>query len=112
MTRVAIQGIRGSYSEEAAIRLVGESIELVECSSFADAFCEGESPATYVVVPVSNSIVGKIEATSALLVSSGLQVHGETILEIDHVLAGMPDAEFADVGKVRSHPEALRQCSN
>lgn len=111
MTRVAIQGIKGSYSEEAAIRLLGDSIDLVECPNFESAFREAEQNGTLAVIPVRNTIAGRIDVTVELIAKSGLFVRDEIILSINHVLAGTPNTEFAAVRKVTSHPEALKQCS-
>ena len=87
MTRVAIQGIKGSYSEEAAIRLLGDAIELIECPTFEAAFREAERDGTLAVIPVRNTIVGRIESTAELLSKSGLVVRDEFVLGIEHVLA-------------------------
>ena len=111
MTRVAIQGIKGSYSEEAAIRLLGDTIELIECPTFEAAFREAERDGTLAVIPVRNTIVGRIESTAELLSKSGLVVHDEFVLGIEHVLAGAPNTEFTSIRTVTSHPEALKQCS-
>ncbi|MEP7213618.1 MAG: prephenate dehydratase domain-containing protein [Acidobacteriota bacterium] len=111
MTRVAIQGIKGSYSEEAAIRLLGDAIDLVECPSFEAAFREAETNGMLAVIPVRNTIAGRIESTSLLLAKSNFAVRDEIVLGIDHVLAGATNTEFAAVRTVTSHPEALKQCS-
>lgn len=111
MTQVAIQGIKGSYSEEAAIRLFDDSIVLVECPNFEAAFREVEAKGILAVIPIRNTIAGLIEATAALLEKSGLVVRDEVELGIEHVLAGVPDTQLAAVRTVTSHPEALKQCS-
>jgi prephenate dehydratase len=111
MTRVAIQGIRGSYSEEAATSMFGGSVELVECPDFASTFREAESGDALVLVPVRNSIVGDIASTNSLLRSSGLRVYEEIELRIDHILAGAGPIPVERVRTVRSHPEALKQCN-
>jgi prephenate dehydratase len=111
MTRVAIQGIRGSYSEEAATRMFGDSLELVECTDFAAAFSEADAEDTAVLVPVRNSIVGEIAATNLLIRSTGLRRIDEIELRIQHVLAARIGTDIEKIRRVRSHPEALRQCS-
>jgi prephenate dehydratase len=113
MTRVAIQGIAGSYSDEAANRIFGSGARLVECGDFCAAFdAVGSGDAQFAVVPVRNRIVGEIVAVTELIASTGVRVMDSLELEVQHVLAGTPDAELSDVRSVRSHVEALRQCSN
>src|SRR5688572_13997850 len=105
MTRVAIQGIRGSYSEEAARRMMGPSVELIECADFASTFDELNSDAAvFAVVPLRNSIIGPIGAVTRLLRRPDMTVLEEFDLEIRHVLAGTPDALLTDIATVRSHP--------
>ena len=110
MTRVAIQGICGSYSEEAARRLLGASVHFIECRDFAHAFRSAETAGTLAVIPVKNSIAGTIAVTDGMLKASGLRVRDEVVLRIDHVLAGVPGSRLAEIDVVRSHTEALKQC--
>ena len=111
MTLVAIQGIRGSYSDEAAEILTGGHGIPVECRNFRDVFDALEtSEAEIAVIPVENRITGPIEATSKLLGSSGSRVIKEIKLKIQHVLAGTEYAQLPTIKCVRSHPEALKQC--
>lgn len=112
MSIVAIQGIKGSYSEEAALRLLGSEAELFECLDFDAAFAAVESgKAKFAVVPVRNKVVGEIEPVAALLRKNTFRVLDEIDLEVEHVLAGTADATFEEVETVRSHVEALKQCS-
>jgi prephenate dehydratase len=111
MSKVAIQGIRGSYSEEAVNRLFCGDAEMLECGTFGDVFIAlSEGLADYAVVPVRNSIVGEIEPVSAVLRDVGLTVVDKLSLEIDHILAGTVDADLNELTSVRSHVEALKQC--
>ena len=111
MSVVAIQGVRGSYSEEAAQCLMGADAEIVECGSFADAFDSvANSNAEYAVVPVENKIVGEIEDVMALLRVGGHTVLENLRLKVMHVLAGTHDSEVESIRTVRSHIEALKQC--
>ncbi|MCY7347877.1 MAG: hypothetical protein LH614_16895 [Pyrinomonadaceae bacterium] len=111
MSVVAIQGVRGSYSEEATFRLLGASIEILECEKFADAFQSLlENRAEYAVIPFVNKIVGAIETPHELLKNSDLKILDKLPLEVRHVLVGTNDAEFENLQSVRSHVEALKQC--
>ena len=113
MNVVAIQGVRGSYSEEATFKLLGEAAEILECRKFEDAFQSLlQNRAEYAVIPFSNKIVGAIETTHELLKKTDLKILGELPLEVRHVLVGTNEAQFENLKSVRSHVEALKQCRN
>ena len=112
MTRVAIQGVNGSYSEEAARRLVGHDLAIVECKDFDETFdALRVGRAEKAVVPIENKIVGEIKQPNALLQAGDYRIIGIVPLAVRHVLAGVPDATFEGLRSVRSHVEALKQCS-
>jgi prephenate dehydratase len=55
--RVAIQGIRASFHEEAAFKYFGENIQTIECNSFKQTFDALENnQADYVVMAIENSL--------------------------------------------------------
>jgi prephenate dehydratase len=111
MIRVAIQGINGSYSEEAAHLLLGADASIVECRDFEttfDAVRRGEAEGA--VVPVENKIVGRIGQSTDLLEAGGFRVLDKLPLKVLHVLAGTADAKIEKLVSVRSHVEALKQC--
>lgn len=111
MTLTAIQGVRGSYSEEATIRILGPSADILECRDFEETFAAlSAKRADFAVVPVRNKIVGDIEAAVSLLQSNRMRVLDELPLKVQHVLAGTSGARFEDLQTVRSHIEALKQC--
>lgn len=113
MSVVAIQGVRGSYSEEATLRIMGDDAEILECIDFAETFAAVNSKrAEFAVLPVRNKIVGEIETPLTLLRNSGLKVLDQLPLEVQHVLAGTKDSVFERLGSVRSHIEALKQCAS
>ena len=113
MSVVAIQGVRGSYSEEATFKLLGKSAEILECGRFEDAFQSLiQNRAEYAVIPFKNKIVGAIETPHELLKNTDLKILDELPLEVRHVLVGTPNAEFENLKTVRSHVEALKQCRN
>jgi prephenate dehydratase len=108
---VAIQGIRGSYSEQATHEIFNGDAEIVECMTFDETFNRViGGAAKYAIVPVSNTIVGEIASSMNLLKQSGLPVLKDIKIRVQHVLAGTQDAEFETVSSVRSHVEALKQC--
>jgi prephenate dehydratase len=111
MSLAAIQGVRGSYSEEAVIRILGPAANILECRDFEETFAAlSAKKADFAVVPVRNKIVGDIEATVSLLQSNRMRVLDELPLRVKHVLARTSGARFEDLHTVRSHVEALKQC--
>ena len=110
--RVAFQGERGAFSEEAALQLLGDEIELVPRKTFADLFNSFENRlADYLIAPVENSIAGVVQPSVDLLQSSSLAVLDEVEIKIEQHLIGCPDASFEAIETVQSHPVALAQCS-
>lgn len=111
MTRVAIQGVRGSYSEEAVREIFGAGVTLVECNSFEDTFAAvSAGDADNAVVPVENKIVGEIRQPIELMRDGSFRVLDKLSLAVRHVLAGTPDSDMSMLESVRSHLEALKQC--
>lgn len=111
MTLVAIQGVSGSYSEEAVRALFGVDVTVLECADFETTFAAVRSgQADNAVVPVENKIVGAISSTADLLRSGEYKILEKLSLKVSHVLASIPNARFDDLVSVRSHVEALRQC--
>jgi len=109
--RVAIQGERGAFSEEAAIRLLGEEIEVVPRPTFEAMFSAiGEGAADCALAPIENSLAGSVHRSFDLLVESGLSIIGEVIIPIAHNLIGVPGATLEQLRVVESHPVALAQC--
>jgi prephenate dehydratase len=109
--RVAFQGEPGAFSEAAAVQLLGEEIKTVPRPTFDATFqaiVEGSADA--LLVPVENTLAGSVVRVYDLLLQSRLEICGETILPIAHVLIGMPGARMTDIRSVASHPMALAQC--
>lgn len=111
--RIAFQGERGAFSEEAALKLLGTQIELVPCGTFDATFAAiGDGVADYVLAPMENSLAGSVHRSFDLLVESGLRIVGEVIIPIAHNLIAMPGARFDELTSVASHPVALAQCEH
>jgi prephenate dehydratase/chorismate mutase len=109
--RVAFQGARGAFSEEAAVKLLGEEITLVPRPTFESLFSAiDESTADYILAPIENSLAGFVHACFDLLLDSNLHIIGEVIIPISHYLIGCPGASFETIAAVESHPVALDQC--
>src|SRR5271165_3373987 len=109
--RVAIQGIRASFHEEAAFKFFGEDIHTLECGSFKQTFeALQNKDADYVVMAIENSIAGSILPNYSLLLSYAFPVIGEIYLPIQLHLMALPGVKFEDIKYVTSHPIAIRQC--
>ena len=109
--RVAFQGERGAFSEEAALKLLGHEIELVPQRTFAALYRSIDNGAAdYVLAPVSNTIAGPVDASVELLQQSSLQRLDEVELQIEQHLIGCPDATLTKLESVQSHAVALAQC--
>lgn len=109
--RVAFQGERGAFSEEAAVKLLGEEISLVPRPTFDAMFSAvKDRVADYVLAPIENSLAGSVYRSYDLLIESKLHVIGEVIIPIFHNLIGLPGSRFEEIAVVESHPVALAQC--
>ena len=109
--RVAIQGERGSFSEEAALKLLGPEIELVPQRTFAALYASiDKGEADYVLAPLANSIAGAVQASVDLLQRSSFVALDEVEIPIEQHLIGCLSATFNQIESVQSHPVALAQC--
>jgi len=113
-SRVAFQGERGAFSEEAAVKLLGEDITLVSRPTFEEAFAAiRDGGADYILAPIENSLAGSVYRSFDLLVmDSQLHIIGEVIIPIVHNLIAAPGARFEELSVVESHPVALAQCEH
>ncbi len=109
--RIAFQGERGAFSEEAAVQLLGEHITLVPRGSFEATFTAiDDGAADYILAPIENSLAGSVHRSFDLLVESRLTIVAEVTIPIVHHLIGLPNASFEQIAVVQSHPVALAQC--
>src|SRR3982074_570058 len=111
LSRVAFQGERGAFSEEAAVKLLGEEIELVPRPTFEALYSSiQDGLADIILAPIENSLAGSAHRSYDLLIASGLHIQGEVVIPIVHNLIGVPGAKFERITQVSSHPVALAQC--
>lgn len=111
---VAIQGVRGSFHEIAAIEYFRDyEILTVPCDTFWDLFrILGEGKADFGIVAFENSVAGSILPNYELLRRSRLPVTGEICLRVIQNLVAMPGQKLSDIREIHSHPMAIQQCSN
>jgi prephenate dehydratase len=112
MPIIAYQGVPGAYSEKAA-RALFPGCETLPCDTFEAVFAAVEKKrAARGVIPVENSLAGSIHLNYDLLVHHALRVTGETYVRVEHALLALPGTKVSSVRAVRSHPQALAQCSD
>jgi len=109
--RVAFQGERGAFSEDAVHKLFPQSAELVPCINFEALFAAiSDDRADYAVAPLENALAGSVCRCYDLLLESRLHIVGESIVPIKHCLIGCDGANLQTIRTVASHPVALAQC--
>jgi prephenate dehydratase len=109
-TTIAFQGIRGAYSDLAA-RAVFPGHPTLPCAAFEDVFdAVRDGKADYGILPVENSIAGRVADLHHLLPQSGLFITAEHFQPIHHCLLGLPGSTVRSIKTALSHPQALAQC--
>jgi prephenate dehydratase len=110
--KIAIQGELGAYSHIAAENLF-KGAEIKTCSTFEETFKQAYSdPGCKIVIPIENSLAGRVAYIHYLLPKYKLQIHGEYFLNVEHNLLCKPEANLEDIKFVRSHAQAIGQCQN
>ena len=110
--KIAIQGELGAYSHIAADNLYKDS-EIKTCTSFEETFKQAYNDTSYkIVIPIENSLAGRVADIHYLLPKYKLQIHGEHFQAVEHNLLCKPDATLSDIKFVRSHAQAIGQCQN
>ena len=110
MLTVGYPGREGAHSAGASLALYPDA-QLLPLPSFravADAVAACEVDVG--VLPIESSLVGPVAETHDLLYGSALAIVAQTVLPIDHCLAGLAGTALDSVRVVHSHPVALDQC--
>src|SRR5882672_9686507 len=108
--RIVFQGEPGANSH-LAISEAYPDCEAVPCATFEDAFAliaAGE--ADLGMIPVENSVAGRVADIHHLMPDSGLHIVAEHFMPVRHQLLGVKGARLADIKTVESHVHALGQC--
>jgi prephenate dehydratase len=110
--KVSIQGIKGSFHEDAARRYFDDEVEIVECKSFRSV-CEqiDEDKVDYAVLAIENSIAGSILQNYTLIRDFHLRVIGEIYIHIQMNLMVLPGVRKKDIKEIYSHPMSFLQCA-
>jgi prephenate dehydratase len=107
---ISFQGEPGANSH-IACQEVHPDREPLPCATFEDAFAAvSEGRAELAMIPIENSIAGRVADIHHLLPSSGLHIVGEHFLPIHFQLMALPEASLSAIRSVHSHVHALGQC--
>ncbi|UQD55969.1 prephenate dehydratase [Flavobacterium sp. K5-23] len=110
-TKIAIQGILGSFHHQVVQEYFDQVVEIEECLSFeelVDSLMSGKSDQA--VMAIENSIAGPIIPNYALIDKNNLHIIGEHYLSIHQNLMALKGQKMEDILEVHSHPMALLQC--
>ena len=108
-TAVAYQGAPGAYSHQATRELFPDAPPM-PCFSFEDAIDAVKTgAAAKAVIPIENSLHGRVADIHFLIPESGLSIIGEHFVRVSHCLLGVPGARREQVREAISHPQALGQ---
>ena len=108
--KIAFQGELGAYSH-IAVKEIFKEAEIKTCSTFEEAFKTAyEDPSYKILIPLENSLAGRVADIHYLLPKYKLQIHGEHFQKVEHNLIARPEANLNDIKFVRSHAQAIGQC--
>ncbi len=108
----SFQGVKGAYSELAGKNLFPEATSY-PCATFEDMFEQvriGKVDAA--MVPIENSLAGRVADTQRLIPESNLKITSEYFLEVNHNLMVIKGAKISDIIRVHSHEQGIAQCRN
>ena len=108
----SFQGIKGAYSEQAGTQLFPEA-KSVPCSTFEDMFEQVRlDKVDAAIVPIENSLAGRVADTQRLIPESNLKITSEFFLEINHNLMVVKGTKLSDIKRIHSHEQGIAQCRN
>ena len=108
--KIAFQGELGAYSH-IAIKQLFKDPEVKACSTFEETFKVAYDNEDYkIVIPLENSLAGRVADSHYLLPKYKLQIHAEHFQKVEHNLLARKDSSLEDIKFVRSHAQAIGQC--
>ncbi|QZE12706.1 prephenate dehydratase [Halosquirtibacter laminarini] len=112
MKRVSIQGIKGSFHEDATLKYFEDKeVEIIECSTFKEAVeLVDNDKVDLCVMAIENSIAGSLLGNYSLMRQYHLRIIGEVYLHIEMNLLMNKGSICSDIKEIHSHPIALKQC--
>ena len=114
MKRIAIQGVKGCFHEQAA-RLFYEdhgdvAPEIVECDTFDELYTSmAKGQADAAVMAIENTVSGGLLPNFELLRKYDRKIKGEVFLRIQQNLMALPGQTIQDIKEVRTHYMAINQ---
>lgn len=107
---ISFQGEPGANSHIACAEVFPDW-QVLPCPTFEDAFAAvKDGQAGLAMIPIENSIAGRVADIHHLLPTSGLHIVGEHFLPIHFQLMAIPEANLGTIKSVHSHVHALGQC--
>ena len=108
--RIALQGEQGCFSHLASLEMFPKA-EIKFCSTFEETFqLAKENPKYKIVIPIENSLAGRVADIHYLIPKYKLQVYAEHFHKVSHNLLGIKGSKIKDIKTVRSHSQAIGQC--
>ena len=108
--KIGIQGELGAYSHIAANKLFKDAT-IKTCVTFEETFkLAYQDENCKIIIPIENSLAGRVADIHYLFPKYKLQIHGEYFLNVEHNLLCKPEATINDIKYVRSHAQAIGQC--
>ena len=108
--KIAYLGPEGTFTQTAALKHFGHSVNTVALSCIPDVFSEVQAGhADFGLVPVENSTEGVISHTLDTFIHSNLKVCGEVEVRIHHQLASL-NQKPQQISKIYSHQQSFAQC--
>jgi len=109
---IAFQGLPGAYSN-LACRAAYPDMKAMPCETFEDMFAAvSGDKADLAMVPIENSVAGRVADIHHLMPESGLHIIAEHFQRVNHQLMAVKGAALGSLKTVRSHVQALSQCRN
>ena len=108
--KVAFQGEEGAYSHLACLE-VFPNADIIACPTFEETFKLAKENSKYkIVIPIENSLAGRVADIHYLIPKYKLQIHAEHFQKVSHNLLVIKGAKIEDIKTVRSHSQAIGQC--
>tara|TARA_Y100000992_G_C21172841_1_gene446769 strand:+ start:7 stop:837 length:831 start_codon:yes stop_codon:yes gene_type:complete len=108
--KILYQGTKGAYSQLAAQEVYPKA-ETISCKTFEECFNKcSEDENLKSIIPVENSIAGRVADIQYLMNKYKLQIYAEHFHKVSHNLMSLPGIKIKDIKNVRSHSQAISQC--
>jgi len=109
--KIAFQGEKGAYSHLVSLKFF-PNINAKACATFEKAFqLAKDNPEYRIVIPIENSLAGRVADIHYLIPKYKLQIHSEHFHKVSHNLLAIKGSTMKDIVNVRSHAQAIGQCS-